>query len=70
MKVRIAEGGTLHCPKCNAGMRKLYWVYPSQHQPDRIVFSNWYGCTDCGECIYDKHHDVILSQFKEKDDNE
>jgi len=48
------------CPECGAGMRKLYWVYPSQHQPDRIVFTAWFGCTDCGKWIYDKHEQVYL----------
>lgn len=57
--VVLGENMEVLCP-CGAGMRKLYWVYPSQHQPDRIVFTSWFGCTDCGKYIYDKREDVYL----------
>ena len=53
-------GIEVHCPKCDALMRKLHWIYPSQYKPERIVFSGWFGCTDCGKTVYDKSNDAIL----------
>ena len=54
------RGIEVRCPKCSAMMRKLYWLYPSRYNPEKIVFSGWFGCTDCGKTIYDKPEDSLL----------
>ena len=67
MKIRIDKDGVIHCPRCDAVMRKLYWRnYSSLLDRQGFTFTSWYGCTDCGNYVYDKHEDVVLSQFKEK----
>ena len=67
VKIRIGERGTVHCPGCDAIMKKLYWkqVKVFGVTPAAFIFTQWYGCTDCGEYVYDTHGDVVLSQFIE-----
>jgi len=61
MNIKLDEDGIVRCPSCNAMMRKLYWVYRDKRVIENVRFTYWYGCTDCGEFIYDKHRDVVLS---------
>ncbi len=49
---------TILCKKCGELMKRLYW--PNHHVPGGYMFSEWYGCTDCGERIYDKERDKYL----------
>jgi uncharacterized protein with PIN domain len=64
VKIRISEEGLIHCPGCDAIMKKLYWKQRSVYEEIKTVFTEWYGCTDCGKYVYDKHEDVVLLQFK------
>ena len=61
MNVVIGENGAVLCP-CGAIMKKLYWkqtrIFGST--PEVFIFTQWYGCTDCGKYIYDKHSDECL----------
>ena len=72
MKIRIDERGTIHCPKCDDVMKKLYWkqVRVFVSTPETFIFTQWYGGTDCGKYVYDKHEDVVLSEFIEGDKDE
>ena len=53
----IDDMGTLTCPNCDGLMKRLYWksIVPGEEKP-RMVFTEWYGCTDCGERIFDKRN--------------
>ena len=66
MKPRLDDDGVIHCPGCDGVMKRLYW---KQFRDDGVfnLFSYWYGCTDCGKYIYDKHADIMLSLFREED---
>ena len=65
MNVILGENMTVRCPKCDGVMKKLYWrriIYEGIEQTGfGHTFTEWYGCTDCGESIYDKHRDLYLS---------
>ena len=69
MRIRIDCNGLIHCPGCDALMKKLYWrrvIYEGAVETGfGHTFTEWYGCTDCGKYIYDKHESVVLSHFKE-----
>lgn len=55
VKFEIDDMGIVHCPNCGGIMKRLYWktLVPGEEVP-RFVFTEWYGCTDCGERIFDK----------------
>jgi len=65
MNVILGDHMAVLCPKCNGVMKKLYWKRLIYEGLDVIgegySFAEWFGCTNCGECIYDKERDVYLS---------
>ena len=62
MNVILDEDMGIHCPGCDATMKKLYWKQTRIFvaTPEVFMFTQWYGCTDCGKYIYDKHSDEYL----------
>ena len=61
MSVVLGEHGEVLCP-CGAMMKKLYWRQTRifVDTAEVFIFTQWYGCTDCGKYIYDKHSDEYL----------
>ena len=59
-ELKLGENMEVLCPRCNAVCRKLYWLYPSRYNIERVVFAGWFGCTDCGFYIYDRDNDEHL----------
>ena len=55
MPAFLNDMGQVICPKCEGLMKRLYWksLVPGEEDP-RMVFTEWYGCTNCGERIFDK----------------
>lgn len=57
MSVILDEDAGVRCIGCGAIMYKLYWKdrHNLSFVRNGFIFTEWYGCSDCGEHIYDKH---------------
>lgn len=58
--VVLDEDMGVRCVGCGEIMYKLYWKDRHNISRNGFVFTEWYGCSDCGKYIYDKHEDVYL----------
>ena len=66
MNVILDEDMGVRCPKCNAIMYKLYWKDRHEISRNGFIFTELYGCSDCGELVYDKHTDTYLQSLETK----